>query len=394
MRRMREERYMIHDEVLYELYNLNLDTVIYKIIDGQPYLINTIKRDNFEIGFRKKLDEKLDSRVESGTLIKNIDSILNEDLYIEYDYCKIAKIKYDKDEFSDLERYSEEIYDKYGKYLCLSNNEKYIMNILLDKYLDSPYDFSISLKEMEIMYRSMAISRRNIVLNNDTYNRYLITINLLCNKELYIKTNAVFRNLHYGVNNIEMVQSLIKINNSFQDGSNNVRFSYSFGMLGKILKNSKRYSTLVPAEFFKVNFNQVKENLVAMYLARIIFIEKGLRTKTLNPKVSFEIDLEELTRFVEDPIMKIKSNYNRHSKHILKIAFRVLKEMEEENKISYYNYSEINPEDCKDKSQEEKDREQYLKELDEYWNEKSDEIKPEIIKSLKVYLGEVPNDEL
>lgn len=190
------------------------------------------------------------------------------------------------------------------------------------------------------------------------------------------------------------MQSLIKINNSFQDGSNNVRFGYSFGMLGKILKNSKRFSTLAPVEFFKVNFNQVKENLVAMYLARIIFIEKGLRTKTLNPKVSFEIDLGELTRFVEDPIMKIKSNYNRHSKHILKIACKVLRKMEQENKISYYNYSEINPEDCKDKSQEEKEREQYHKELNEYWNEKSDEIKPEIIKSLKVYLGEVPYDEL
>ena len=394
MRRMREERYMVHDEVLYELFNLGLNTTMYKIIDGQPYLINTIKKDNFEIGFRKKLDKKLDSKVKSGTLIDDIDYILNKDMHIDLECCKIAKIKYNKDDFLGLNKYSKEIYDKYGKYLCLSNIEKYIMNILLDKYLDSSYDFSISLKEMEIMYRSMAISRRNIVLNNDTYNRYLITINMLCNKELYIKTNGVFRNLHYGVNNIELVQSLLKIGNSFQDGSNNVVFSYSFGMLGKILKNSKRYSTIAPVEFFKVNFNQVKYNLVAMYLARIIFIEKGLRTKTIKPKVFIEIDLGELMEFVEDPIMEIKSNYNRHSKYILKIACKVLKKMEQEDVINYYKYSEINPEDCIYKTQEELEREQYFKELNEYWNEKEDVIKPEIIKSLKVYLGEVPYDEL
>ena len=321
MKKMLDERYMVHDELLYELYSLRLDTIKYEIINGIPYLTNIVDRGKFQIGFRVRMDSKLDDRVESGTFLNQIDGILDDGWDFKFEI-------------------GSELKSKYCKFLCLSNIEKYLMNIFLDKYLDNYYNCFITLKEIEINYRSTAMSYRNITLNEETFNRYLNTIDLLQQKELYIKTNSNFRKPCYGVNNLEVSQSLLKIINFNLKGSHNLELFYSFGILGKIIYNCKRYSTIATAHAFKVNLNQVKRNLVAMWLARKVYIERGMRAEAINPKLYYEINIDEVMNFANDALTPIESNYERYKNSIGKMICRILFYMKKENYIYDYKYEE------------------------------------------------------
>ena len=365
MKKMLAERYMVHDELLFELYNLKPDTITYELIDGVPYLVNAAKQRTFQIGFRVMLNKKLDDFVPSGTTLDMIDA-----LYNEYTLFSIKK---------ELLQYSER--------LCLSNFEKYMMNVLLDKNLDSYKISTINLKEIEIEYRSMAMSRRYITLNNETYERYLKAIDSLYRKELFIKTTSTFRKSCYGVNDINAVQRLINISDYCFDGSHNLEISYSFGILGDILHNCKRFSTLAPSKCFKVNINQVKLNLVAMYIARQLYIERGIRRKSIEPHFMFQLDVDKIIRFVDDPLEPISSNYNRQRRYIEKLIAKILCSMEKEGTIYEFLIDDKKTKDIS-KSKEEEEREAYFQELNEYWGEKESKIKETTYKSFTIYISE------
>lgn len=368
MERRRCERYMVHDELIYELYNLKPDTIQYQIINGVPYLVNIAKGKLFEIGFRVKLNELLDSRVSSGTYINQIDGILNDNSFININY-------------------SDPLIDKYGDRLCLSNIERYILNVLFDKYLDNPFAANISLKEIEIMYREMALSKRYIVLNSETYSRYMSTIELLRNKELYISTKKSFRNSCYGCNNITIIQKLLSITNYTFDGTNNFKFNYSLGILGNIIRNCKRYSTIAPAKYFKVNLNQVKRNLIAMYIARKVYVERYMNSLKVNPDFMFELNIGELIRFIEEPLKPIKTNYARYKSSIMRIINNILNNMKENGEIDYEIIEESNS--YLDKlTKVEKEREEYFNELAEFHGEKKERYKTNVITTINIYIGE------
>lgn len=365
MERRRCERYMVHDELIYELYNLKPDTIQYQIINGVPYLVNIAKGKLFEIGFRVKLNELLDSRVSSGTYINQIDGILNDNSFININY-------------------SDPLIDKYGDRLCLSNIERYILNVLFDKYLDNPFAANISLKEIEIMYREMALSKRYIVLNSETYSRYMSTIELLRNKELYISTKKSFRNSCYGCNNITIIQKLLSITNYTFDGTNNFKFNYSLGILGNIIRNCKRYSTIAPAKYFKVNLNQVKRNLIAMYIARKVYVERYMNSLKVNPDFMFELNIGELIRFIEEPLKPIKTNYARYKSSIMRIINNILNNMKENGEIDYEIIEESNS--YLDKlTKVEKEREEYFNELAEFHGEKKERYKTNVITTINIY---------
>ena len=129
MKKMSTEIYMAHDELLFELFNLKLDTVKFQVINGQPYLINVAKRGKFEIGFRVKISKPLDLKIESGTYLNELP-------------LKISGLEI------DVEKLCNELLDEYGKFLCLSNFEKYMLNVLLDKYLSNYDTATITLKEI------------------------------------------------------------------------------------------------------------------------------------------------------------------------------------------------------------------------------------------------------
>ena len=83
--------YMVHDELLYELFNLKFDTIQYQIINGIPYLVNVSHNRTFEIGFRVRLDKKLDEKVESGVYLNQIDTILADDIIFSVEEELLSK---------------------------------------------------------------------------------------------------------------------------------------------------------------------------------------------------------------------------------------------------------------------------------------------------------------
>ena len=98
------------------------------------------------------------------------------------------------------------------------------------------------------------------------------------------KTNKNFRQNKYGVNNIDINQPFIRLINPRADGTNNIRFSYSFWEFGRVIKLSRRYSNTLSKTAYMLNMNQALKHVVAYFVARDVFIANGnlLRVKCVE----------------------------------------------------------------------------------------------------------------
>lgn len=303
-----------HDNLLASLYNLDATTIYYKEINDEYYLINSINGKGYEIGLRVKVDK-----------LNYPQDVKLLSLYDENSY-ELTEVKM--------------ILGMYSKYLMFSNCEKYITNILLDKYLSNEYDFDISIKEIESRYRKKAISYRNITLNTSTYNRYVSTIYSLLCKEIFLKTSKSFRDSRYGVNSINLYQKLLIVDSYYNSGINNITFTYSFGGFGKVIKQSKRFSNLVPGGYYRINFNQLKLHLVAFYIARDIFIQQGIINKYpyVERNYYLEVDIDRIISLVEEKNLEQKKcNKARNYKNIVKYIESVLGSLEANHYIEKYS---------------------------------------------------------
>lgn len=369
MRKMSDEIYFVHDELLYDLYNLNTDGIQYQLINGEPYLVNISKKRKYEIGFRIKLYKPLNSRIKSG-------SYMYQSSYLFADTIEESNLLY------------KEFLEEYGKFLVLSNFEKYMLNVLIDKYLCNHDYATITLKEIETKYRHKCMDKRYICLNDDTFNKYVRTLDLLANKELYLKTGSTFRKSCYGSNNILTTQDLLCINNHLYENKNKLEITYSLGLFGKVIKNSKRYSTLVPPDYYKVNINQVKQNLVAMYIARLLYIEQGIKRASIEYHYKFKVDFYDLVDYVEDRIIPITSNYVRYKCSIIRILKKLLLDLKKTGKIFDYEIKEVRSNKTKTLTKEEREREEWFKESAAYWGEREIPIKVEKMIDVTVYISE------
>lgn len=240
-----------HDNLLSSLYKLGVHTITYKEINGIQYLVNIVKGRGFEVGLRTA---------------------------IPLDFLKVNGIVKKYDELSNKQQ--QEIINRLKGKLVFNNIEILFTNILLDKFLSYNHKFDISFKEIEINYRKKAIAKRNIVINDYTYKRYVLTLHSLSEKEVYLKTTNKFRNEKYGVNNRYFSQKFLTIVNDYKISTNNIGFSYSFGEFGNVLKLSRRYSNILPADSYECNFSQAVTHVVAFYLAQTLFIHTYEAAKT------------------------------------------------------------------------------------------------------------------
>lgn len=245
MRKNNNQKLIItcHDNLLSDIYFLSSRTITYEEINGIPYLINASKGRGYQVGLRTVIPSSL---LELDGITKKFTELSTED------QNKIINILKDKLLFTDI--------------------EILFTNILLDKYLSSTYNFDISFKEIESDYRKKATSTRNIVINDYTYKRYILTLNSLKEKEVFLKTSNKFRQHRYGVNNRNFNHKFLTVIRDYRIGTNNIGFSYSFGEFGRVLKLSRRYSTSMPAADYRCNFNQVAFHCASFILAQKFFI--------------------------------------------------------------------------------------------------------------------------
>lgn len=331
-KRRNTDKYLCHDELLFQLFNLEKSTIKHEIINGIHYLTNVIKCKKHEIGFRVKL--------ENGDIY---DWLTDGEEFTNMEYGDIY-ISFDEDDWINKEHEVEKslLIEKYSKYLCLSNDEKYIYNVLLEKYLSEGYIFELSLREIEFRYRKNMNKVKKTQLNVKTYNRYLKILDSLSKKEVVIKTTNSFRKPKYGVNDKNYHGPLVRFISTYQSDINNVTFQYDLGMLGTILKDSKRYSTILGDGAFNYKFNQIRYHLVCCYFARKLFIEnKYSNYKITNKKdSSFIVDIDEITGEIIDYSENIQLNKLRFKKNLIKHIFGILdylksKEYIQEYKVKY-----------------------------------------------------------
>lgn len=294
----------VHDNLLSDLYELNFDyfyeghtlgfnywgeeTIIplnskhvkpncrlnlielYDEINGEPYLVHVSKGNNYKVGLRAKIPKDM--------------------LLVDGEMKKFS-------ELSNIQQ--TDIFNQLKAKLYFSNTEILFTNILLDKFLNSDYDPKLSFKEIERLYRKKSIAYRNITINNLTYERYITTINGLCQKEIFLVTNDNFRGKRYGVNNRNISQKLLTVLSAYKHGSNNIVFAYSFGELGNILKLSRRYSSIISAASYTCKFSNTMSHAISYYIGQMIFIENYKIVK--NPyKIyhEFEIDVADILKKV------------------------------------------------------------------------------------------------
>lgn len=296
----------IHDEILLELFNLTRENIRVKIKYGVPYLMNYYKTNKVVAGFKVMITDT------------------------EYEQFKDNKITKD------------DLIDKYSESLLLSNAEKYLLLILLDNYLMCKSKVNISLYTIEKEYRDKCIKYKDVVLNVKTYNRYKHILNRLCKKELYVKTSNDFRNSNYGVNNMEFEQQLVVINSWDKVGAKNIEISYSLGMYGRLIKNCKRFSPdVVPATSYYLNFSQLKEFLISVFLGRSIYVGRYCLKNPCSNGIYTEFSLDEVYDFVEDRTNEVKNNINRYHIYLNRNTLKLLDVFKANGSI--YDY-EVNSE--------------------------------------------------
>ncbi len=300
----------IHDDLLYHLYDLGIYTIKYSCINGEKYLINSYKGKGYEIGLRKKItDKEVEGLKEDIPLYEQITKNSNDLREIIIDFDNQNKINYKV----------RTLISNHYQDLCLSNIEKYVFNILFDKYLGNEYEFDISFSEIEYKYRGKGGSRK-LTVDKAVAIKYASAIDKLSKKEIFLKTKDYFRDKRYGVGNINLSHPLLKINNKALINKNNICFNYSLGGFGVVIRKSKRYSTILSSSLYRINFNKLRKYLVGFYLARAVYIQQGLIEK--NPSTDrfnrFDIDIDDYIYLTRDVSSKErKENLMRERRQII-----------------------------------------------------------------------------
>lgn len=315
----------VHDQLWMDLTKLNLGypsgSVSERIINGERYLINSFQeRNGYEIGLAVKEPKPLVAvTVDIERLFENLD-----DNYAKY-------------------------YDYMKERLCFSSEEVLMADILFSKYLNNSYATNLmSYKEIE-MYRNKSSSNHNIVINEQTSKKYWMLIKSLSNKMIYLKTTDTFRKPRYGANNKELFQPFLTLLNSYNVSKNNDEFEYSFGNYGKLIRQSRRYSNILPDSCYQYAFKQANKHRVAVYLAQSIFWAK------YHPKYG------NTTPSVNEICESVYGNYNYNSKQFRKVKNYmedILGILKDRHEISYYG---IQTTRCYTRGCYTRDREKYNK---------------------------------
>ena len=196
----------VHDNLLANLYQLNLSSVIVRKINEKEYLINEFSGRDYSIALIAKIPTDL--------------LTVNNHVY----------------KFSELSTEAqEEIFNLLKDNLYFSNVEILFCNILFDRFLKTDYDYDFSLTGIEKDYRRRGKTKK-IRISDVNYKRYVTTLNKLSKKEIIVDTKAKFRTQgkkNYGVNNLKIKQKLISFTSLYKK-ENDIIFSYHFSQFGKV----------------------------------------------------------------------------------------------------------------------------------------------------------------
>lgn len=163
--------------------------------------------------------------------------------------------------------------------------------ILVDFRLKNPSpDFAISLSYIHKQYRGKRIGKTEVMSNSD-FQAYIDALNGLQAKRINLKTGNTRG--RYGQSNKEIENGRIfRIRGITGTENGDILFEYTLGQYGEIISQCKRYSDMLPISLVKIPYKQNMKLYIAMYISRLIFINKKRKVK------DFVITIESIMRNV------------------------------------------------------------------------------------------------
>ncbi len=167
----------------------------------------------------------------------------------------------------------------YNNVYDLSAQEMIIYSLLLSKCIEEKNEEQvISYKEIQHM-RNKRVGKSKL-LDDTTLKAYDKAFLGLCKKQIYYdlgdtreKYKITYRSSRHPLLIVHDVKVLC-------NGDKIIK--YSLGPFGKTLIESKRYSNLVPRKYFQLNFNETMTYQIALYVCKILFIERRKRKTTVT----------------------------------------------------------------------------------------------------------------
>lgn len=226
----------VHDELLSNLILMNCNNIIYN--EGYPSKIATIRGKRVNISLVATSDDKYNH------------------------FLSDMKRKHTKIKISDSD--DNILKNNYS----LSSSEIVVYLILLHHYIISQTDNAvITIKQINKQYRSIKS------MNDYLYDGYLRAIEKLNRKIVHFDIKKKYVGNHKIVNQSD-THKLLNIVECTQL-KKDCRFAYNLGNLGRILRDSKCYSTMIPKGVYSCKYTNINYLLIFLYLSRMIFINRN-----------------------------------------------------------------------------------------------------------------------
>lgn len=227
----------------------------------------------------------------------------------------------------------------------LTAHEIIIYSILLHKCIEEKKEeSSISYTELQKLRNKR--SGKNKAIDTLTLQAYDKAIYCLANN--YVSYNLNDKRTKYKITYKQYEHPLLILDDVKEEANGNKIIKYSLGPFGKTLIESKRYSTLVPRKYFQLNFNETTAYQIALYICRIIYIER--RKKKTSTTITLKSILSNINKFGNhnNQLISVSNcyDYNGPNKkrlydNVINRTNELLDELISEEKIISYEYKDI-----------------------------------------------------
>lgn len=231
----------VHDELISNLILLNCNHIVYN--NELPSKVATIKGKRVDVSLVVTSDGK---------------------------YKKFINRKLSKDRSIKINEYDdEELKNNYS----LSSKEIVVYLILLHHYIVSQQDNAIiTVRQINKYYRQIRS------MNDYLYDGYIRSIQKLSQKQVFYHIKKKYVGNHKLTNFKDTHRLLNIVNGTILE--NDFRIEYNLGSLGKIVRDSKNYSAIVPKGIYSVNYSNINYLLVFLYLSRMVYINRNQKKKS------------------------------------------------------------------------------------------------------------------
>ena len=181
----------------------------------------------------------------------------------------------------------------FSKHLLFAAQDVILFRILCSHYINNQNNGVVTLKLDTIhkLYRKKAFKydKDNDKYDEETLKAYYNSIIKLSNITIIIDfTKSCFQIANtYKQKEIPTINSkLLTVTTAVAaDSISKIEFNYTIGKLGEYIINNKQFGQFLPAEIYSLRFNQIDTFNMAVYIARMIIMNKR-KSKSVNVYVS------------------------------------------------------------------------------------------------------------